>query len=45
MTPYYFYKLHTGVDFTDCGVERLKDYRFKNGSIIINEEWAEKYRF
>lgn len=45
MTPYYFYKLHTGVDFPDCGVERLKDYRFKNGSIIINEEWAEKYRF
>ena len=45
MTPYYFYKLHTGVDFPDCGVERLKDYRFKNGSIIINEEWADKYRF
>ncbi len=45
MTPYYFYKLHTGVDFPDCGVECLKDYRFKNGSIIINEEWADKYRF
>lgn len=45
MTPYYFYKLHTGVDFHDCGVECLKDYRFKNESIIINEEWAEKYRF
>lgn len=45
MTPYYFYKLHTGVDFTDCGVERLKDYRFKNGSIIINEEWTDLYRF
>ena len=45
MTPYYFYMLHTGVDFPDCGVERLKDYRFKNGSIIINEEWADIYRF
>lgn len=45
MTPYYFYKLHTGTDSHDCGVERLKDYRIKNGSIIIDEEWTDLYRF
>lgn len=45
MIPYYFYKLHTGIDSPDCGVGMLKNYFFKNGGVIIAEEQPAIHRF
>lgn len=43
MTPYYFYKLHAGADAMECGCD-LRSYRFRNGSLIIEEQIV-KYQF
>lgn len=44
MTPYYFYKLHAGADALECGCDSLRNYRFRNGGLII-EEQPVKYQF
>lgn len=44
MTPYFFYKLHAGADALECGCNSLKSYRFRNGSVIIEEQTV-KYQF
>lgn len=44
MTPYYFYKLHAGADALEYGCDSLRNYRFRNGGLII-EEQPVKYQF